>query len=197
MPRSGGPHISAASTLTSASASPSDGRVLVAAGGNGTSAELYNPTTGTWSPTGSTSVGRFGFFGTLLLLDGRVLVAGGCGAFDENFDCVTVLASAEIYSSVPGGYDGDGKADIAVYRSSTGEWIIQRSSDGVPTHASWGCPSCGDIAVPADYDGDGTADIAVYRSSTGEWFIQRSSDGQLTHTSWGCPACGDVAVPRD
>ena len=80
---------------------------------------------------------------------------------------------------------------------STGEWFIQRSSEGGLTHVSWGWPGGGDIAVPTDYDGDGKADIAVYRGSTGEWFIQRSSDGQLTHTSWGCPSCGDVAVPKD
>jgi hypothetical protein len=57
-----------------------DGRVLVAGGGsNGTSAELYDPATGTWSPTGSMSVGRAGFTATRLA-DGRVLVAGGlCG----------------------------------------------------------------------------------------------------------------------
>src|SRR5215470_20210211 len=54
-----------------------DGRVLVAGGDDsGTSAELYNPTTGTWSATGSMSVARFGQTATLLT-DGRVLVVGG------------------------------------------------------------------------------------------------------------------------
>jgi Divergent InlB B-repeat domain len=49
-------------------------------------------------------------------------------------------------------YDGDGKADIAVYRN--GDWFIHRSSDGGMTSLGWGIER--DIPVPADYDEDGT-----------------------------------------
>jgi hypothetical protein len=93
--------------------------------------------------------------------------------------------------------DGDKEADIAVYRSSTGEWLVHRSSDGGLTHTSWGCPSCFDSPVPADFDGDAKADIAVHRFSTGGWFINRSAGGGLFQASLGCPSCADIPVPAD
>src|SRR5688572_26362670 len=55
------------------------------------SAELYDPSTGTWSPTDSMSEGR-GAHRTTLLLDGRVLATGGRNSISG------VLASAEVYS---------------------------------------------------------------------------------------------------
>jgi hypothetical protein len=70
-----------------------DGRVLVAGGiGAGgypsgvlSSAELYDPATGTFSATGSMAHVRFVFTATLLL-DGRVLIAGGYGSTAEVYD---------------------------------------------------------------------------------------------------------------
>ena len=88
---------------------------------------------------------------------------------------------------VPADYDGDGKADIAVYRN--GDWFILRSSDGGVTSVGWG-GMAQDIPVPADYDGDGKADIAVYR--VGTWYILRSSDGVQTAVGWG--TAGDIPL---
>jgi hypothetical protein len=51
------------------------GKVLVTGGGQA-SAELYDPVTDTWSPTGSMTFTRFGHAG-VLLLDGRAMVIGG------------------------------------------------------------------------------------------------------------------------
>jgi subtilisin-like proprotein convertase family protein len=103
-------------------------------------------------------------------------------------------------TAVPGGvnpvpcgkpdFDGDGRADIVVYRD--GVWFIARSSDGGSTTIGWGAP--GDKPVAADYDGDGLTDAAVYRN--GAWFIRRSSDGGLTSIGWG-GAPQDEPVPAD
>ena len=57
-----------------------NGKVLVAGGYNGfgslSSAELYDPATGSWSPTGSLGTARDSHTATLLP-NGKVLVAGG------------------------------------------------------------------------------------------------------------------------
>jgi len=94
-------------------------------------------------------------------------------------------------------YDGDGRTDVAVYRGSTGQWLIRRSSDNGLTQQSWGAPSLLDKPVPADYDGDGRADIAVYRQTTGEWLILRSTNGTLLQVGWGAPSLDDLPVPAD
>lgn len=65
------------------------GRVLVAGGGCA-AAEIYDPATGAWIPTGSLGTPR-GSHTATLLRDGKVLVAGGTGTPG------VALASAEIF----------------------------------------------------------------------------------------------------
>ena len=79
-----------------------DGRVLIVGGQDRklkplSSAELYDPKTGKWSPAGSMTVPRRDH-ATALLPDGRVLAMGG---LDEDHK---VLSSAEIYDPQTGGW---------------------------------------------------------------------------------------------
>jgi hypothetical protein len=90
---------------------------------------------------------------------------------------------------VPGEYDGDGQPDVAVFRTTTGEWFIRQSSHGLG-HVAWG--TIGDIPVPADYDGDRRTDIAVFRPSTAEWFILNSSTLTVTIRTFGAGAASGL-----
>lgn len=90
-------------------------------------------------------------------------------------------------------FDGDGIADISIFRPINGQWWYQQSSNNNVRAATFGTST--DKPAPADYDGDGKTDIAVYRPSTGEWFILRSSNGSFFSVPFGIstdkPAPGD------
>jgi bacterial leucyl aminopeptidase len=86
-------------------------------------------------------------------------------------------------------YDGDGKADVSVFRPSSGAWYLNQSSAGF-AGISFG--QAGDKLVPADYDGDGKTDVAVYRD--GIWYLNRSQAG-FTGIQFG--NADDIPVPAD
>lgn len=75
---------------------------------------------------------------------------------------------------VPGDYDGDGKTDPAIFRPTTGDWFILKSSTTYGSFIHVHLGQLGDVPVPGDYYGLGKKQAAVFRPSTGEWFIDGS-----------------------
>jgi hypothetical protein len=93
-------------------------------------------------------------------------------------------------------YDGDARADISIFRPSSGQWHILSGANQTP----WGVVTfgqSGDIPMSADFDGDRKMDPAVYRPSTGKWFVLTSSSkyASIQMYTWGYPT--DVATTAD
>ena len=108
---------------------------------------------------------------------------------------------------IRGDWDGDGRADVAVYRTNSGApantFFVLRSSDGGVQAATFGIFTS-DYVLPADFDGDGKTDYAVWRGfgagTPGTWYWLQSSDGGfrvLNFGTGGVFGTGDQPVPGD
>lgn len=104
-----------------------NGLVLVAGGyncsaGSISTAQLYDPKTGTWTATGKMATPRWGHSATLLA-NGKVLVAGGCcGPMQSSSSYpagyYTSLTSAELYDPASGTWSSAGTLTTARYAHS-------------------------------------------------------------------------------
>jgi Galactose oxidase, central domain len=127
-----------------------NGQVLLA-GGAGTSADLYNPATGTFSPTGSMTTARQGATATLLP-NGEVLVAGG---FDNTG---TYLSSAELYNP------------------ATGTWTLTGSMKTARTGGTATLLQNGEVLVFGGANSTLLSSSELYNPATGKWTTTGSGE---------------------
>ncbi len=147
------------------------GKVLVAGGfdlSNAlSSAELYDPVTGTWTATGSMSTARYDHTATLLP-NGQALVAAGT---DSDF---RPLRSAELYDPASGTW------------TATGSMVAARGR-----HTATLLPS-GKVLVAGGFNGLSSAEL--YDPASGTWSATGSmGTARFDHTATLLPS-GEVLV---
>ncbi|MDM7921382.1 MAG: hypothetical protein QUS14_03700 [Pyrinomonadaceae bacterium] len=82
-------------------------------------------------------------------------------------------------------FDGDGKADLSIFRPSTGIWYMNRSASGFAA-MQWGIDT--DLLTPADFDGDDKTDLAVWRegpAETAAFYILESATNTVRISRFG------------
>lgn len=96
-----------------------------------------------------------------------------------------------------GDYDADSRADLMIWRPSSGEWYLKNSGSGYASFSTYKWGVNGDKPMPGDYDGDGINDLAIWRPSSGHWHIRLSTTGYSSYWTfqWGLP--NDVPLSAD
>ena len=122
------------------------------------SAEIYDPTTDTWTLTGPMTYGRAShlIFG---LPDGRVLVTGGLGALGENWER-QVLSTTEIYNPATGAWTP--APDLAPGRTGSGASILGLADGRLMAIGGFG------------KDGETLNDVQIYDPQQGAWSFSGS-----------------------
>jgi uncharacterized repeat protein (TIGR03803 family) len=118
-------------------------------------------------------------------------VVTATNALGESLNSYEVSATAG--RAALGDFDGDRRADVSLFRPSTGTWHLIASSAGFGQSVTWG--DAGDIPAAGDYDGDGRIDVAVFRPSASHWYVRSAATGAMSSYVWG--GTGDIPVPAD
>jgi hypothetical protein len=160
-----------------------NGRILVAGGAPQpddtsaiASAEIYDPTTGTWSATGGMVTPRVSHTATLLR-NGTVLVAGGFCPGSYIKGCPTL-------GDPDGAIDPSGAISLAeIYDPSTGKWTATGSMTTPRSHHTATLLADGRVLVAGAEHGmpDAILDsVELYDPDTGTW----SATGSMITARW-------------
>jgi hypothetical protein len=156
------------------------------------------PVAGDWNGDGRDEIGAFrpGTLRFYLDLDGD-------GRWDATKDRLTGVFGATGDRPIAGDWNGDGIAEIGVYRPSTMRFLLDLDNSGTATAgdvetAAFG--SAGDLPVAGDWDGDGRTEIGIYRPSTRRYTLDLDgsrSIGPGDAVDVGFGNAGDLPIVGD
>jgi uncharacterized delta-60 repeat protein len=114
-------------------------------------------------------------YGMAQQADGKIVAVGYTSDQNNNVDFGVARYDGSDSNSISNraqfDYDGDGKADVSVFRPSTGQWFIFNSGSSTVLVRAFGAN--GDLPAPADFDGDAKTDLGIYRN--GQWWYYSSN----------------------
>jgi hypothetical protein len=163
-----------------------DGRVLIAGGRSNNcsasceifslnTAEIFDPSTGIFIPTGSLNIGRFGHTATLLP-DGRVMILGGTTT--EEIGPSQQVQTAEVYDPATGefhflGYTALGRGLHALALLNSGRFLLVGgyNQNDSPMGSTESFDSVARAAVPGPDMSDWRIRAAAVRLNSGEILI--------------------------
>jgi hypothetical protein len=140
-------------------------------------AELYNPSTGTWTATGSMTVARHNH-SAVLLEDGEVLVAGGDTP------------------PPPGSLTGPPTNAAELYNPSTGTFTATGSLNYARAEAQLTLLQNGEALIAGGGDGDDDASCTAELFSNGQWRLTANLVECAAATFAALLTNGDVLVNR-
>ena len=111
-------------------------------------------------------------------------------------DIVSFRLGGPGFTTVVNDYDGDGKADPAVYQESSGNWFVACSGNNYAT-ATINLGGPGYTPLAGDYDQDGQADPIVYQETTGDWYVRLSGSNYVIGVLYGFGGSDYQPVPAD
>ncbi len=135
---------------------------------------FFNPETGSWKAAEGRREGGYAF-----------------KTYGNRFQGHAGPAKIQFFKgNVTGDYNGDGRADIALYLPETREFWVALHDGRVFQWRSYGVLTAGMVDIfrtewfPGDFDGNGLSDSLLFDEATGEWILIRNLGDRFEFTKF-------------
>jgi hypothetical protein len=134
------------------------------------------PLVGDWNGIGGEEVGLYRPGTGVFTLDVDLDLA----TMDADDTVITRLAGKVGGQALVGDWNGDGRDDVGLFFSLSGQWLLDTNRDALAAEITINRldGAVGGRAVVGDFNGDGIADCGLFRPFTGKWTIDLNHNGK-------------------